>query len=233
MESNWKDVWNARRMEQKSFKHSDEILDALISMDGFDSPLSIVSHINWKDYTLSLAKKMKIEKGESVFEIGCGAGALLYSLFLEGYKVGGIDYSVNMVREAKKYLPRIDISVGEATTCSTDETYDAVISNSVFSYFTNYDYAKAVMEKMFLKARKVISILDIPDFSCKEESERIREERIKNYHQLYRDTMHLYYKKEWFLNFASEKNCEIKIENQNIVNYGNSRFRFNCFLWKD
>lgn len=233
MQSNWQQVWNRRTITHPTQNNDPEkILSALIAVDGFDSSLSAITPKSWMGYVELILNEIKINKGGSIFEIGCGAGALLYSFHLAGHKVGGIDYSHTMVSVAQKYLPNMDIAVCEATLCNTIEQYDAVLSNSAFSYFPNYDYAKAVMEKMFLKAKKVISILDVPDFARKEESEHMRGLKIVDYKSLYKDIKHLYFAKEWFTNFAREKNCRIKIINQNIENYGNNPFRFNCFIWK-
>jgi cyclopropane fatty-acyl-phospholipid synthase-like methyltransferase len=233
MQSNWEQIWNARRINKLTLKDTEEILHALICMDGFDSSLSAISPKDWRMYTSSIMNQAKMEKGDSVFEIGCGAGAFLYSLFLEGYEVAGIDYSNNMISEGKKYLSNMDISVCDAALCSTNEQYDAVLSNSAFSYFPDHNYANIVMERMFLKAKKVVLILDIPNWHCKKMNEHVREEKIENYKDLYRGNKHLYFEKEWFLNFANAKNCEIEITDQNIKNYGNNPFRFNCVIWKN
>lgn len=43
-------------------------------------------------------------KGQSVFEVGCGAGANLYLFAQEGFRVGGLDYSEQLIRICKSVL---------------------------------------------------------------------------------------------------------------------------------
>ena len=52
--------------------------------------------------------------------------------------------------------------------------YDYVISNSVFHYFDNLDYAEQVIKKMLLKATKKVGIFDLNDFSKKSEYDKTR-----------------------------------------------------------
>ena len=61
------------------------------------------------------------------------------------------------------------------------EKYDAVISNGVFPYFLDYEYAKKVLNKMYEKSENVIAILDIFDINKKEEFITYRRHIVENY----------------------------------------------------
>ncbi len=58
---------------------------------------------NLKEVAL-LTKRM--EKGASILDVGCGAGAIAKILSKNGFNVTGADISSNMLRLAKKALPK-------------------------------------------------------------------------------------------------------------------------------
>ena len=65
---------------------------------------------------------------ESVFEVGCGGGAELYMFREDGLKVGGIDYSADLVRIARGIFGEgCEFVCGEASDTPIDVKYDAVI----------------------------------------------------------------------------------------------------------
>lgn len=229
--SNWKRIWENRK-NNSTGTTPNEVLESLILMDGFDSKSSYIKPQEWMHYSVRVLRELGVRPGESVFEIGCGAGAFLYSLYLAGYSVGGIDYSANMVEEAHKHLIGMDITVCEASLLDVNDLYDAVIANSSFSYFNDYDYAHQVMERMLTKSKNAVAILDIPDKQSTAKSESIRGASVHNYSERYKDTQHLYYDHSFFYEFAQSKSLDVKIVNQQISEYGYNSVRFNCFLWK-
>ena len=84
---------------------------------------------------------------DTIFEIGCGAGAFIYPFFLKGHKVGGIDYSKSMVNLAKITMPGMVFESKDAVQFEMSCKYDIVLSNSVFQYFDSFEYAKKVIHK--------------------------------------------------------------------------------------
>ena len=106
-------------------------------------------------------KKRFVYRGGSVFEVGCGCGANLYLFSEDGIKVGGLDYSETLVRIMKKVFagkPPLECICNSADKLTTNIKYDAVFSNSVFSYFPDYSYAGNVLERMLVKANSCIGI---------------------------------------------------------------------------
>ena len=113
---------------------------------------------------------LKIQSGQSVFEVGCGCGANLYMFLHDGVQIGGLDYSQKLVSIMKHVISETDLLecyCDEAINLPTDIEYDSVLSNGVFHYFPDVKYAENVLEKMLKKARQSIGILDIHDIEKK------------------------------------------------------------------
>jgi hypothetical protein len=128
----------------------------------------------------------------------------------------------------------MNFQVSEAIKVNTDEKFDIVLSNGVFFYFKDYTYAKEVIEKMIMKARKTIAILEIPDLAKREESETARRAALPEgeYDKKYEGLKHLYFERGWFTQFSDKYGYKIKIFDHNIKGYGNSPFRFDVLIKK-
>lgn len=137
-----------------------------------------------------------------------------------------------MLNCAKKFIKSNDLRLGEAIEIDEKEKYDAVISNGVFPYFLDYEYAKKVLNKMYEKSENVIAILDIFDINKKEEFITYRRHIVENYDEKYKDLNKLFFSKDFFIKFAEEKNMDIKFSKANIEKYYNDKFVFDCYLYK-
>jgi len=231
MKNNWQEIW-----QRKEIGTGDKsLLEKLIDIDGFSSPFGQLNNVkNWEDYIEKIIEKLGIKKGDSIFEVGCGAGAFLYPFYRMGHSVGGIDYAKNLVEVAKESMPQGNFESGDAAGIRSDEKYDFAISNGVFLYFPDYNYAKEVLQRMFAISRKGIGIFDVPDLSRKEESikERMKTLGEPEYEKKYKGLDHLYYSKDWFSGILGE-NARVEVLDQFMGGYGNSKFRFNVFIYKD
>lgn len=226
----WIEIWNRRNLSGQQIS----TLQNLIYLDGFDSGAGKINEQDWAQYIHYIRDIIGIRETDSLFEVGCGSGAFLYLFFVEGHKVGGIDYSEPLIQKAKSTFTAMDFSLNEASLLSTAEKYSVVISNGVFHYFPNFDYAQKVMEKMLSKAQKKIAILEVPDEALKTESENARRGMLppEEYDKKYKGLEHMYFQREWFEKFALKHGCKCSISNQNINKYGNNHYRFNCILEK-
>jgi SAM-dependent methyltransferase len=225
----WRAVWNRKQVD----RCLTSTLDRLISADGFDSSFGGgIESIDWVQYLDSIAARLHLEPGDSIFEVGCGAGAFLYPFFAKGHRVAGIDYSESLAAIAREVMPGAPILVDEAIRMPTDRRFDFVTSHSVFFYFHDLDYAATVLRKMNLVAAKGIGIFDIPDAAKKDEAMRYRKGKIgdEEYERRYSGLAHLYYEKTWFERTLSGEDLDVEIEDQDIPGYDNSLFRFNVFL---
>lgn len=227
--TNWKEIWSSRKSIQGNTS-----LSMLINMDGFDSGAGNFSEKIWREYVLSFCKKNSIQNTDTIFEVGCGSGAFLYPLYLESCIVGGLDYSASLLDVAARVMPKGKFSLIEASHLNIEEQFDIVFSHSVFQYFETLDYAKKVLEKMILKSKYKVIILDAPDKLMQEEAYRIRRGALtaSEYDQKYTGLNHLFYEKKWFEKIAIDNNCRIEFYTQCISGYLNSEFRFNVVINK-
>jgi hypothetical protein len=85
-----------------------------------------------------------------------------------------------------------------------------------------------------LKMKGCAALLDINDAAKKEKYESIRRSKLgeKEYERLYGVLKHQFYNKEWFVAVAKNLGLTCKIQDQNIVGYDNSKFRYNVYLEK-
>jgi ubiquinone/menaquinone biosynthesis C-methylase UbiE len=231
----WKSIWEKRNLiDIDTLNSSDIILEKLIKADGFDGGTGNIELNSWKEYINELNKVMNLQKSDSIFEVGCGGGAFLYSYYLNEHKVGGIDFSESLIKSAQLIMKEMDLKTGEAINLNCIEKYDIVVANSVFFYFPDYIYANEVLLKMVKKSKKSVVIMDIPNLELKEECENRRKAAYApdEYEKKYEGLAHLYFDKDWFRNFGKENNLKLNLFDQNISDYGNSRFRFNCLIEK-
>ena len=154
--NNWKKIWNKEPLPMGS--NTQSVLQSLITKDGFNTGYGTISEEAWLKYISYVEDKLLLNNTKSIYEVGCGAGAFLYPFYKNGYKVGGIDYSDSLIKEAHKYMDAT-FEIGEAINITDIPLYDTVISNSVFFYFPSYQYAEKVLSLMVKKATKLKTIL--------------------------------------------------------------------------
>ncbi len=238
--NNWKEVWNKRNTKNEywNYKETKKVFEEMKMLDGFDvieNTIDFKSYLEqWKEMDFNLNSIYGKNNIKSVYEIGCGSGPnlYLYQIQNEKYKLGGIDYSKPLVEYAKKVIKSNDIICDEAINIDSNEKYDAVISNSVFSYFSDYDYAEEVLNKMVDKANISVGLLDIHDIEKKDDFIEFRKRETNDYENRYKNLEKLFYSKEFFLEFAKKNNLEIKFTRSNVKGYWNNDFIFNCYMYK-
>lgn len=230
MNGKWHEIWS-RRGGDGEFGID---LQALIDLDGFDSGAGKISASDWRTYARSIAASLGIEPGTSVYELGCGSGALLYALRELGAEVGGADYAEGLVDVARTVFPGQRIDHVDALRVGVSPPYDFVISNSVFHYFPSDEYARTVIDAMLAKALRAVAIFEVPDAWHREESEAARRAALspEEYARKYAGLEHRYYERRWFEKIAGEIGYDCEIRDQSIPNYAQNRFRFNCILRK-
>lgn len=85
------------------------------------------SHRQWID-------DQELDASDRVLEVGCATGALTSYLAASGYRVTGLDSSVDMITRAANDHPQLEFVVGDATALSyEDDTFDAVVAASVIN----------------------------------------------------------------------------------------------------
>ncbi len=227
---NWKEIW-ARRTPV-----ADETLDlaALIKLDGFDTGAGRIEATDWQTYAGVIAKNLTLKNGDSVYELGCGAGAFLFALRqLYTLKVGGLDYSSALIEAASRAMPDGDFIADEAKSVETETQYDYVISNSVFHYFS-HAYAAEVIASMLKKSKIAVAIMEIPDIQTKQEAEALRRDTltVEAYERKYAGLEHTYYERDWFKKQAALHGCACEAFDGCVPNYAQNQFRFGVLIKK-
>jgi trans-aconitate methyltransferase len=226
----WKDVWAARRLGDSA-----STLDRLMAADGLDTGFGNVTEEAWRAFSLRVAAALNIDRGDRVYEVGCGAGAFLYPISEAGAIVGGIDQSAALIGFAREAMPEGSWAIGDAADLDAAEPWDVVVACGVFMYFPDRDYASRVIAAMMRKAARAVAILDVPDAARKDEALAFRRGSMgaAEYEEKYRGLDHLFYQRSWLRDqLAAAGASNVRVEDQQVEGYQNARFRFNAFAWK-
>ncbi len=116
------------------------------------------------DYIESVMEALDVGPGTSVFEVGCGAGEFLQPLFDNGYVVGGIDPSADLIHRAREAMPDGEFVAGPLTSLSPADPWDVVLSGA-FDTLGTPDEARGLLSRMAAKATHAIAILNRPEVS--------------------------------------------------------------------
>ena len=76
-----------------------------------------------------------INKDNQVLDLGCGNGRLYEFIREKGAQYCGLDYSDNLVTEARKKYLEAKFLIGNILDFNTEQKFDAVISVSVLNHF--------------------------------------------------------------------------------------------------
>ena len=235
----WKQIWQNRSDRFDSIDTTDrkQMFLELKRIDGFD-----MSADNGLTYESLIEQHNSIMKGlsrykpvKSVFDLGCGSGANLYLLQNDGYIVGGMDYSEKMIELASKVLDTdnlCELVHSEAVNMPTDKKYDSIVANSVFSYFSDWDYAEKVLNKIVTKIDNSFALIDLHNEELKEDFLEYRRKLDPNYDERYKDLHKLFYTKAFFEKWAASHNCEVIFTNSEVKGYWNNKYVFNAFFYK-
>lgn len=239
MENNWKALWGSRTAEKSILQSGDprKVFLELKRSNGFDV---VAGGIPYETFLAQYRQmKERLSRGlpqgktlRSVYEVGCGSGANLFLFENDGITCGAIDYSESLLGCAKQVLRTADIRCDEACELPVEPNYDAVISVSVFGYFTDETYAEAVLEKMCQKANYTVGILELADLEKKEAYIAHRKRIIPNYEERYKGLPRQFYSKAFFETFARAHDMEIGLIPVDMKDYWNSQFYFDCYLYK-
>lgn len=225
----WDEVWARRTLNDGA----PSVLASLIAADGFDTALGGISDADWRAGVGRLETELELKSGESIFEVGCGAGAYLYPFYERGFKVAGVDRSATLIEYAKGAMPEGDFAATDAADVDPSDRFDVVISSGTFMYFESLDYARNVLERMVKKATRGVAILDSPDAAFQDQALAKRIEAAGGeaaYRAKFDGLEHMYYERDWL---ASEmRRCglqRVATCNQWVNGYGNAAHRFNTW----
>ena len=237
MRNEWKTIWGKRTADEKILKTEDkkQIFLELKRSNGFDvveDGLTYESFEEQKNNMVNWLSGKGKQKIESIYEVGCGSGANLFLFEQDGIACGGLDYSEALIESAKKVLQSKDLLCKEAIDTPIAPKYDAVLSNGVFHYFMDEEYAYEVLERMYQKTAYSIGVIDIHDIEKREAFFAYRMTISPDYEERYKYLPKLFYKKEFFEKFAKEHQMDISFTESHMKGYWNNKFIFNCYMYK-
>ena len=234
MDNKWKAVWNRRHANKAALAGSwQDIFLELKRMNGFDVMDGGIPLNSLLMQAQRIKELLHLTAGMSVFDVGCGAGANLYLLQRDGIAVGGTDYSAALVEAARGVLPEArELTCGEADAFDTTLTYDAALSNSVFSYFPDEAFAERVLTRMLKKTAGAIGLIDIHDADKEEEFLAYRRAAIPDYDERYKGLGKLFYRRSFFEDFARAHDLRIEFPAIEMEGYWNTPFVFHVFLYR-
>ena len=102
----------------------------------------------WEKVARAMADHYGIKAGDSILDVGCGKGYLLYdfSLTVPGVEVYGIDISKYAIEHAKEEIKDC-LQVGHANALPySDKSFDLVVSIGTLHNLYCYDLEKALHE---------------------------------------------------------------------------------------
>ena len=239
-ENRWKSVWEKKGLKQIDLNRSEfDVFCDLKRSDGFDVSVQnekayfSAFYQEWQDMYENVGKIARGEAIQSVYEVGCGSGVNLY-LFQNRIKnviLGGIDYSQGMIDTASLIIDSTDLTCGEAANILEQPKYDLVMSDSVFQYFKDLDYAEKVLEKMIHKSNKITYLSEIHDMDQKEDWLANRRKLMENYDIIYDGLGKTFYSKDWITNIAKRNHKKVLFMHSDNAEYWNSKYVFHCFIY--
>ena len=237
--NNWRRIWEKRQLDDSSFAacagDAEALFVELKRCNGFDVQGGKLS----KEAMLGQYEMIREKLCEgaprpmtSVYEVGCGSGANLLLFARDGYRTGGVDYSSALIDIAKKVLDTNDLLCDEARNMPETPVYDCLLSNSVFAYFQDLEYAEQVLEKMLRKTAYSIGLIDIYDETKQQAFLDYRRATVADYEKRYEGLPKLFYSRRFFTDFAAKHGLRIVFLPSTVEGYWNNDFIFNVFLYR-
>ena len=232
--NNWKTIWNRRKPVTGGLSGDQaHVFLELKRLNGYDVMGEGIPLDSFLNFIAGLMEHLDLTAGKSVYEVGCGAGANLYRMAHEGLTVGGSDYAEGLIETAHAVVPNArEMGAMEAADIPTEEKYDAVYSCGVFSYFPDHAYATRVLERMLEKSRYAIGITELHDRAKRQDYLAFRRANIPNYDERYEGLGRLFFRREFFEDFAREHDLRLVFPNLEMANYWNTPFIFTCFMYR-
>jgi 2-polyprenyl-3-methyl-5-hydroxy-6-metoxy-1,4-benzoquinol methylase len=102
------------------------------------------------DLFLEKVKKHVTPSQAKILDYGCGTGRISMMLGKQGYQVKGIDPAIEHIRiaESLNNLPQVTFQTLTEDIIGFDESYDAVVSSSVFEFVPDTEQYIGAIKKM-------------------------------------------------------------------------------------
>jgi len=242
MSTSWQSIWS--RPERSVLTHGKELtLADLLDAGGWTSGAGgAVTPDAWREYAVGVGEQLGMRSGDKVFEVGCGAGALLYAMAeVWDLEVRGVDYSEPLLAMASHALPDGRFEFADVAASPLSEAIrlhasnaDIVLVNSVLAYLPGLDTVDSLLSALVSGTAKC-AILDVPNLHLRQEAERDRAGHLRtgDYETKYiaEGLTHLYIDPAWIQALALKNDFTCYIKEQHISGFRQSRFHFNAYLF--
>jgi SAM-dependent methyltransferase len=226
----WRDIWQAKGSSSEPIGGSDEqVLRALMRLGGYDSATATLSLEEFGKQARYIVELLDLGPRDSLFEVGCGAGATLFALRPQVARIAGLDYAQSLVSIARAALEGADISCAEACDLDVEPRFDAVLSVGAFLYFPDPGYARRVLERMMAKAHRVVAVIDVNDASRRAVAMELR--LAANGGKP--GPAQLFLERDLFCDVAAEHGWQVRFDECRVAGSINSRYRYNAVLNKN
>lgn len=231
--TNWQSVWENRSLDEGAL---DPVAEAL-RLNGYDSPTAGNAVPSaFAAIVKEWGSRLGITRSDSVYEVGCGAGAFLALVrsSLGVTSLSGSDRSHALISAGQRLFPDFQLSAIEASEFPVLPEADHCVAFGVFMYFESQEYAAAVLERMMQKGAKSVSLFDVPDMAKRHECEEFRAQSHGSaaLRGSYADLTHQYFDKDWIRSFFPSETWRVEISDQHIDGYLNSDYRFNVIAMR-
>ena len=228
----WQQIWSAKGAAVQPQSAPDaSTLERLMELGGYTSPTAAGALSAYERHFRYVRDSLSIGAEDSVYEVGCGAGALLYWLHGQCARVGGADFAAPLVAHARAALPSSgDLVHTDAAGIATEPRYDVVLSNGVFLYFGSDAYARTVTELMIAKAVRSIGIFDVNDLDRREEALATRRAAQRERGLDYSGLDQLFLPRELFTTIAGEHGLTCRIDDIATTDSANAAYRYHVTM---
>lgn len=103
-------------------------------MKQWNAKLYDTAHDFVSKYGQSALDLLNPKVNEHILDLGCGTGDISQQLYNMGVDVVGVDYSDNMIRQAKAKYPDVHFQVQDILALDFQASFDAVFSNAVLHW---------------------------------------------------------------------------------------------------
>ena len=155
MNNFWKEIWDDKGVSAST---------DLYFLDGCDHLEGILNSNNICKGIVSL---LDITEGDSILEVGCGAGFLSRE-FTRSYKYTGIDYSQPIITKHKDIFPSHNVECGNANDIQfPDKHFDYVFCFGVYQYLPSYEYATKAIQEIIRVSKRGVLLGDLKETSTR------------------------------------------------------------------
>ena len=237
----WKSIFqNVPWVDKEFFNKENFDLYDLLKLNGHISDTGAYNVKMWNDLISEIKEYASLNKTSKILEIGCGSGALLWSL--KEFNIYGIDRSEKLLGVAKKVLKNGEFHLTSAHTLPFEDSYfDVVLSHSCFHFFPDKKYMSDVIieiKRVLRKDGKLI-LTDLLDKSKEQEFKNTRIAKLgkKEYDRLYggeenKNLKHLYVTKKYMNELLNESFDNIFFTTACRRGDENDDYKFNLFCRK-